>query len=110
MCIRDRTSTFDRSIIDYRALSIGNDVHQSQKRVMNAGIVYTLNTDFLEEAYSDVFVELMLSETVYLTQNGVTRPVNVTDNSLVKKTHVNDGLIQFEINVKSGTQYINQIR
>lgn len=104
------TSTFDRSIIDYRALSIGNDVHQSQKRVMNAGIVYTLNTDFLEEAYSDVFVELMLSETVYLTQNGVTRPVNVTDNSLVKKTHVNDGLIQFEINVKSGTQYINQIR
>lgn len=104
------SDTFDRSLIDYRALSIGNDVHQTQKRVKNAGIVYTLNTDFVEEAYSDVMTELLLSEYVYLTQNGVTQPVNVQTNSLTRKSHVNDGLIQFEIEVKSGSQYINQIR
>jgi hypothetical protein len=105
-----QSDTFDRSLIDYRALSIGNDVHQTQKRVMNAGIVYTLNTDFVEEAYSEVMTELLLSEYVYLTQNGVTQPVNVLTNSLTRKSHVNDGLIQFEIEVKSGSQYMNQIR
>ena len=104
------STTFDRSLIDYRALSIGNDVHQTQKKVINAGVTFTLNTDFVEEAYSDVFTELMLSEYVFLTQNGVTQPVNITDSSLERKTHVNDGLIQFEINVKSGSQYVNQIR
>ena len=104
------SDTYSRSLIDYRNLSIGNELHQSKKRINNASINYVLNTDFVEEAYSDVMTELLLSEYVYLTQNGATTPVNVTDTSLERKTHLNDKLIQFTVNIEAGAQYINQIR
>ena len=65
----------------------------------------------MHESYSDVFRQLLVSEQVWLDDYKTNiKPVNVQTGSLNKKTHANDGLVQFTVSVSESHNLVNNIR
>lgn len=95
---------------DYDNLSNNYGSHSVRDFNKNATVRHTLNTDYLHESYSEVFRQLIVSEEVWMEHKGTVKPVNVTTNSLQKKTHANNGLVQFTVSVKESHSLINNIR
>ncbi len=95
---------------DYDNLSNNYGRHSVRDFNNNATVRHTLNTDYLHESYSEVFRQLIVSEQVWMEHKGNVKPVNVTTNSLQKKTHANNGLVQFSVSVKESHSLINNIR
>jgi hypothetical protein len=95
---------------DYDNLSNNYGRHSVRNFNNNATIRHTLNTDYVHESYSEVFRQLIVSEQVWMEHKGAVKPVNVTTDSLQKKTHANNGLVQFTISVKESHSLINNIR
>ena len=65
-----------------------------------------LNTGWVDESYSEVIKQLMLSETIRL--NGV--PVNITSKSTPLKKGINDKNINYEIGFMYAFDTINNIQ
>ena len=68
----------------------------------------TLNTDYLTESEAGLVEKLLMSSNVYVVQNADTEntePVVVTSSSHIRKTIVNDNLIQYTIEI----EYANQL-
>ena len=103
-------SSYNSINFDYDNLSNNYGSHSVRDFNKNATIRHTLNTDYLNESYSEVFRQLIVSEEVWMEHKGAVKPVNVTTNSLQKKTHANNGLIQFSVTVKESHSLINNIR
>ena len=61
------------------------------------------------EAYYDVMQDLLFSEYVWLYLNSDWQPDTVTKRSLLKKTSVNDRLIQYTIEVQEANDIINNV-
>ena len=109
--ISTSSDTFRRSLVDYSGLTNGNGLHASRKRITGSKQRFTLNTNWLAEYYVQQLEELLLSEYVWLVKTtGNPIPVNVTDSSLSKKTHLNDKLINYTIKVETASEYINTVR
>lgn len=109
--ISTSSDTFRRSLVDYSGLTNGNGLHASRKRITGSKQRFTLNTDWLAEYYVQQLEELVLSEYVWLVKpTGNPIPVNVTNSSFSKKTHLNDKLINYTINVETASEYINTVR
>ena len=64
----------------------------------------------MTEIYSEYFKQLLMSERVWIEHKGTVVPVNVSKSSLEHKTHVNNGLIQFEITVTESHNIATNIR
>ena len=103
-------SSYNSINFDYDNLSNNYGSHSVRDFNKNATVRHTLNTDYLHESYSEVFRQLVVSEEVWMEHKGNVRPVNVTTNSLQKKTHANNGLVQFTVSVKESHSLINNIR
>ncbi len=103
-------SSYNSINFDYDNLSNNYGSHSVRDFNKNATVRHTLNTDYLHESYSEVFRQLIVSEEVWMEHKGNVKPVNVTTNSLQKKTHANNGLVQFTISVKESHSLINNIR
>lgn len=103
-------SSYNSINFDYDNLSNNYGRHSVRDFNKNATVRHTLNTDYLHESYSEVFRQLIVSEEVWMEHKGSVKPVNVTTNSLQKKTHANNGLVQFTISVKESHSLINNIR
>ena len=101
---------YSKSIVDYSTLTYDTYGHQKQRYMVNGSETMIINTDFIDEGHNAVFEELMLSEYVWLDENGTVLPVNITTDSLEKKTSVNDGLIQYSIEVEFAFDKINEVR
>ena len=71
---------------------------------------YILNSGFYSEDYNEVFKQLMLSRSVWLTIDGLLMPVNVKNNSLSYKTNHDDKLISYTIQVERASGTINKMR
>ena len=69
----------------------------------------TCNTDNLPEYYNVLFDELMLSEFVYLENNGQYLPVNVNKKSFERKQRQFDKLIQYTMDFEYSFNKINQV-
>lgn len=102
--------TFKSYNFDYDNLSNNYGEHSTKSFNKNGMVKHTLNTDFLPECYSQTFRELLSSESVWLEHKGSVVPVLVDTKSLEHKTHLNDGLIQFTINVTESHNLVNNIR
>jgi len=84
--------------------------HQ-QKILTNNGVEkLTLNTGFYPEEYNEVFKQMQLSENSWIEINSQTLPINVSSGNLDYKTHVNDKLVSYTINVDFAFDSINNIR
>ena len=87
--------TFTGFVYDYTKASRGQtdfDVQMTEK--------LTVNTDYLTEAESTWMNDLFTSPVVYREVNNELIAMNITGNSIVKKTSLNDKLMQytFELN------------
>ena len=104
------SDSFSRSTVDYGALTLNTSSHSSRKRIKDTKQAFVLNSDWIAEYYVSQFEELMLSEYVWLEKGYLTLPVNITTSKLDKKTHINDKLINYSIEVETASNYINTIR
>lgn len=86
------------------------DSHQYVDFHKNAKKSYSLNTDFVSEDYNDYIQEMILSEQVWLTIDGVVKPVMVMSSSVQYKTSLNDKLINYTIEFEEANDLISTIR
>tara|TARA_Y100000401_G_scaffold48916_1_gene38055 strand:- start:4066 stop:5580 length:1515 start_codon:yes stop_codon:yes gene_type:complete len=95
--------TFDQDKFYY------NDSQKGQAtRQTTAKLKETLNTDYISEEQGILIEKLLMSTDVYIIQNvdtTYTQAVVVTDSSFIKKTVVNDKLIQYSITI----EYANEL-
>ena len=83
--------------------------HQQKTFNPNSKEKITCNTDYLPEYYNLLFDELMLSEFVYLENDGQYLPVNVNKKSFERKTRLFDKLIQYTMEFEYSFNKINQV-
>lgn len=83
--------------------------HVKQAYNINGREKITVNTDFIPEEYNLLFTELMLSEFVYLEENGQVLPVNVVKTSFEKKTKLINKLIQYSMDFEYSFDLLNNI-
>ena len=95
---------------DYDNLSNNYGQHSKTPFNKNGETMHKLNTDYLPESYSEYFKQLLMSERVWMEHKGTVVPVNVSKSSIEHKTHVNNGLIQFEITVTESHNIATNIR
>ena len=107
---------FQRNIIDGNG-SFNVNTHTKQDFNTLANTSITLSSGFYPEWTNTWFEQLLLSEQVWLTRLDPTNPnatqyvpVNVTKNNLVKKTIVNDKLIEYTFDFSMSFDYINNVR
>lgn len=107
---------FQRNIIDGNG-SYNVNTHTKQDFNTLANTSITLSSGFYPEWTNAWFEQLLLSEQVWLTRLNPTNPnatqyvpVNVTKNNLVKKTIVNDKLIEYTFDFSMSFDYINNVR
>lgn len=107
---------FQRNIIS----SSGTySVNQHTKQVYNtiANTSITLSSGYYPEWANQWFEQLLLSEQVWLTRSKLTTPsqsevvpVNVRKNNIVKKTVLNNKLIDYTFDFDMSFDYINNVR
>ena len=83
--------------------------HVKQTYNVNGKEKVTVNTDFIHEEYNALFTELMLSEFIYLEENGQVLPVNLLKNTFEKKTKLNNKLIQYSMDFEYSFNLLNDI-
>jgi len=105
-----KAENFKRNIFQYTGARYTTTEHQQQVFNKNGNIKYTLNTNYMIEAYNEVMEDILLSEYVWITFGGVTyNPVVVTSSSLTFKTSLNDRLIQYTLEVEQSNDIINNV-
>lgn len=111
--INTKSETFKRNIFDYATSEYDPKQHQQTVFNKSGRRRYTLNTEYLIEDYNAVIEDIMLSEYVWIkytsTEGSRTRPVIVNTSSLVKKTSVNDKLIQYTLEVEEANDVIDNV-
>jgi hypothetical protein len=83
--------------------------HEKQTFNVNGKEKITVNTDFISEDYNALFTELMLSEFIYLEENGQVLPVNIAKNSFEKKTKLINKLIQYSMDFEYSFNLLNDV-
>ena len=103
-----KTEKFKRNII----VNGSYDTRRHQQKILtkNGSEKLTLNTGFYPEEYNEVFKQMQLSEDCWIEINSQTLPINVSSSSLNYKTHLNDKLINYTIEVDFAFDTINNIR
>ena len=80
---------------------------RQQRYIVDATEVLTVNTDYLEQGYNNLFKQLLVSDEIYwqLDTSGNVRPLTIQTNSLQFKTGVNNKLIQYTITFDIGQPF-----
>ncbi len=98
---------------EYRGLISEFGVYDTTQHVYktfnsNGRTKLSCNTDYLNESDNDIFRELMLSESIWLIENGTINPVVIDKKSIDYKTSLVDKLIQYTLDFKYSFDIINQ--
>ena len=107
--INTKSETFKRNIFVASSSNYDTKDHQVQTFNKTGKKRFTLNTDYLAEAYNAVIEDILLSEYVWIYFDSNWHPVVVVTSSLTKKTSVNDKLIQYTLEVEDANDIINNI-
>ena len=107
---------FQRNIVTSSG-TYDENIHTKQDYNTIANTSITLSSGYYPEWANQWFEQLLLSEQVWLTRQDPTNPnstqyvpVNVKKNNLVKKTSLNDKLIDYTFDFDMSFDYINNIR
>lgn len=84
--------------------------HQQKILTKNGSEKLTLNTGFYPEVYNEVFKQMQLSQECWIEIENKTLPINISSSSLNYKTHLNDKLINYTIEIDFAFDTINNIR
>ncbi len=107
--VNTKSETFKRNIFNYSSSNYDTKSHQTLTFNKTGKKRFTLNTDYLVEAYNAVIEDILLSEYVWILLGSTPHPVTVTTSSLTKKTSLNDRLIQYTLEVEDANDIINNI-
>ena len=109
--ISAKSDEFKRNTLDFSDLTANSLKHTRKRYIKDTQEKFKLNTGYITENSAQAIEELLVSEYVWLTQEDSTViPVNVTDNNFERMSHLNDGLIQYTINVEASAPYLNNLR
>lgn len=94
----------------WEASSLTTDTFQAktQRYIVDANQTLTVNTDWLDENYNQLFKELLVSDEIYYLKNNNTStvyPLTIKTNDIAWKTGVNNKLIQYTITFDLGQPY-----
>lgn len=84
--------------------------HQQKILTKNGKEKLTLNTGFYPEQYNEIFKQMQLSEDCWIEINNQTLPITISSSSFNYKTHLNDKLINYTIQIEFAFDTINNIR
>lgn len=102
--------TYYRNTINYDTLTYNTGAHTMQRyNVVNRKSI-RVSTDFLPEAYNNFFEQLYNSEYVWLTYGNTRAPVILKNSNFQYKTHVNDKLVQYDLEFEYSNRLDNTIR
>tara|TARA_R100000315_G_C5233876_1_gene144946 strand:- start:2595 stop:3539 length:945 start_codon:yes stop_codon:yes gene_type:complete len=107
--INTKSETFKRNIFVESSSNYDTKDHQIQTFNKTGKKRFTLNTNYMIEAYNAVMEDILLSEYVWIYFSSQWHPVVVITSSLTKKTSVNDKLIQYTLEVEDANDIINNI-
>tara|TARA_R110002020_G_scaffold4127_1_gene18496 strand:+ start:433 stop:1377 length:945 start_codon:yes stop_codon:yes gene_type:complete len=107
--VNTKSETFKRNIFVQSSSNYSTTDHQTKTFNKTGRKRFTLNTDYLVEAYNAVIEDIMLSEFVWVKIGNDFHPVTVITSSLLKKTSLNDKLIQYTLEVEDANDIINNI-
>lgn len=99
---------FKRNILQTNTYNTSR--HQQKILTKNGSTKLELNTGFYPEEYNEVFQQMQLSEECWIEINNKTLPVNVSKSAMSYKTHLNDKLINYAIELDFAYDTINNIR
>ena len=107
--VNTKSETFKRNIFVQSSSNYDAKSHQTKTFNKTGRKRFTLNTNYLVEAYNAVIEDIMLSEYVWIYVSSRWHPVTVATSSLLKKTSVNDKLIQYTLEVEDANDIINNV-
>ncbi len=87
----------------------GHGRHQYVKYNVKADEGFSVNSGFVVEERNENIQQLLLSERVWLLDNGVEIPINVATTSHEVKTRQNDRLINYKIDFDYAFNKINNV-
>jgi hypothetical protein len=94
------SSSYKASKIDFANMNYSMQSGQDKRFDVNSSKVITLNTGWIVEDLNSALEEMLMSESVWITENGNTVPVIPVNETLEKKTRLIEGLINYEIAFK----------
>lgn len=99
---------YRRNILTSGSYSTTKHVDYSLRRNSKEGI--KLNSGLYSEEYSEVFRQLLLSESVWIKYDNKTIPVITRQNSHTYMTSVNDKKVEFSLQLEFAFNKINDVR
>ena len=94
---------------NWNSRTFGYNSHDTsiQRYIIDSNESLLVNTDWLDEAYNDIFKQLLVSEEIYWqydekTGSQTVKPLTINTSTLDFKTHVVDKLIQYTIEFSLG--------
>ena len=103
--------TFQRNLLTESTFTYNTTEHQKRTILKQGNKSITLNSGYVGECLNPAFEELFLSEQIWLTNNQEEiHPVYLSDKSFKYKTHLNEKLINYDLNFEFAYDQINNIR
>jgi hypothetical protein len=93
---------------DATSLSYNPATNNSQKFIVNTTEQLDVNSDFLQEAFNEIYKQLLVSDEVYWLYdmpNNLVKPLSILTNSVRFKTGVNEKLIQYTVSFSIGQTF-----
>jgi len=93
---------------DATSLSYNTATNNSQKYIVNTTEQLTVNSDWLQESFNEIYKQLLVSDELYWMYdqaNNLVKPLSILTNSVRFKTGVNDKLIQYTIDFSIGQTF-----
>ncbi len=102
--------TFKRN--NYVPLTNSYNIGRHQETILNknGNEKLELNSGYYPEEYNEVFTQMLLSEECWIEMDNKTLPINIASSDMSFKTHLNDKLIAYKINVDYSFDKINNVR
>lgn len=92
------------------ALSYSTNVPQNKDFNVNGSKSLKLNTGFVDEQFNEVIKQVLMSENVWIHEDGKVYPIRPKTDSLEMKKSVNSKLIDYAIDFDYSFDTINSIR
>jgi len=105
-----KRSTYQPQIGSWAGTSLSYQRYESsiQNYITDSTLKLSVNTDYVQESYNDIFKQLMVSDEIYWVYdeaNDYVRPLSIDTSTFNIKTNVVDKLIQYSFDFTQGQGY-----
>ena len=93
---------------DATTLTYNTAQNNTQRYIVNTNEQLDVNSDFLQEAFNEIYKQLLVSDEIYWMYdqpNNLVKPLAITTNSVKFKTGVNNKLIQYTVSFSIGQTF-----